>query len=317
MPTERALGLAVGSRRLVAALVPTEDPEDATCSSTKFTGTAQAAVREARKLVAKHGAGRFTAVGAAVPGQVDHKRGIVVFGPHLVSKGHSWKEVGLGAMLEEEFGAPAVVENDVNAMAFGEQRIAFADIDAMLVVKVGTGIGAGIICGGEVYRGADGAAGDIGHTQVTVEGESAPPLCHCGNSGCVEARAGGWALVRDLRAAGHEVTTVDDAVALVRCGDTTAVGLVRRAGRLLGGAIAHAVSLLNPRAVVLTGQLAACEEQLMAGIREMVYSRSLPLATSRIRIARSRLGPRGGVIGTSLLLADTVFAPERINRMLA
>jgi predicted NBD/HSP70 family sugar kinase len=105
-------------------------------------------------------------------------------------------------------------------------------------------------------------------------------------------------------------------VALIRTGDTTAVGLVRRAGRLLGGAVADAVSLLNPRVVVIGGQLAAAEEQLLAGIREMVYRRSLPLATARLHIVRSTLGQRAGLVGTALLLADLVFAPRRIDELL-
>jgi predicted NBD/HSP70 family sugar kinase len=261
---------------------------------------------------AGHPPGDVHGIGLDVPGPVDFASGRVV-SPPIMS---GWDGYDIPGWFRPRFGCPVLVENDVNAMAFGEQRTVHPDVDSLLVLKVGTGVGAGIVWRGEVFRGADGAAGDIGHIQVAVPGE-APPLCRCGNSGCVEARAGGWAMVRDLRAAGRDVASVDDAVALVLRGDTTAVGLARRAGRVLGSAVADAVSLLNPRAVVLTGQLAAAEEQLMAGVREMVYSRSLPLATSRIHITRSALGERGGVVGTSLLLADLVFAPQRIDRDLA
>jgi predicted NBD/HSP70 family sugar kinase len=251
-------------------------------------------------------------IGLDVPGPVDIGSGQVV-SPPIMS---GWDRFDIPGWFRPRYGCPVMVENDVNAMAFGEQRSVYPDTEALLMIKVGTGIGAGLVAGSAVYRGADGAAGDIGHMQLTVPGETTQPECRCGNTGCVEARAGGWALVRDLRAAGYPVSTVDEAVALIRTGDTTAVGLVRRAGRLLGGAVADAVSLLNPRVVVIGGQLAAAEEQLLAGIREMVYRRSLPLATARLRIVRSTLGQRAGLVGTALLLADLVFAPRRIDELL-
>lgn len=251
-------------------------------------------------------------IGLDVPGPVDIASGRVV-SPPIMS---GWDRFDIPGWFRPRYGCPVMVENDVNAMAFGEQRRIYPETEALLMIKVGTGIGAGLVAGSAVYRGADGAAGDIGHMQVTVPGEENPPECRCGNTGCVEARAGGWALVRDLRAAGHDVSTVDDAVALVQTGDATAVGLVRRAGRVLGGAVADAVSLLNPRVVVIGGQLAAAEEQLLAGVREMVYRRSLPLATARLHIVCSSLGQRAGVIGTALLLADQVFAPRRIDELL-
>jgi predicted NBD/HSP70 family sugar kinase len=185
------------------------------------------------------------------------------------------------------------------------------------MLKAGTGIGAGLVIGGQVYRGANGAAGDIGHIQVTVEDADVEPVCRCGNTGCVEAYAGGWAIVRDLRAAGYDVATVDDAVTLIRTGDLTAVRLARRAGRIIGHAIADSVSLFNPRVVVIGGQLARIEEQLFAGIREMVYRRSLPLATRNLQIVATGLGARAGLVGLALLLADGIFAAERIEGLLA
>jgi predicted NBD/HSP70 family sugar kinase len=210
-----------------------------------------------------------------------------------------------------------LVDKDVNAMAFGEQRSVYPDVRQMLMVKAGTGIGAGMILGGEIYRGADGAAGDIGHIQVTVDDVDTEPVCQCGNTGCVEAYAGGWAIVRDLRAAGKDVTTVDDAVALIRTGDLTAVRLARRAGRIIGHAIADSVSLVNPRVVVIGGQLSRIEEQLFAGIRETVYRRSLPLATRNLQIVATRLDNRSGLIGLAMLLADGIFAPQRVEALVA
>jgi predicted NBD/HSP70 family sugar kinase len=181
------------------------------------------------------------------------------------------------------------------------------------MLKVGTGVGGGLVSGGHIFRGADGAAGDIGHLHVDLPGSGPEPECRCGNSGCVEAYAGGWALLRDLADGGAEVSTVDDVVQLIRSGDLSAVRLARRAGRALGEGIAHAVNLFNPRVIVVGGQLAHVEEQLFAGIREMVYRRSLPLATRNLQIVRSQLDRRAGLIGLALLLADTIFAPHQVD----
>jgi predicted NBD/HSP70 family sugar kinase len=251
-------------------------------------------------------------VGVDVPGPVDFDSGQVV-SPPIMS---GWDRFDIPGWFAAHYDCPVLVDKDVNAMAFGEQRSAHPQVRQLLMVKAGTGIGAGLILGGEVYRGADGAAGDIGHIQVPVEDADAEPICRCGNTGCVEAYAGGWALVRDLRAAGHDVATVDDAVTLIRTGDVAAVRLARRAGRIIGRAIADSVSLVNPRVIVIGGQLARIEEQLFAGIRELVYRRSLPLATRNLQIVASTLDTRAGLVGLALLLADGIFAPDRIESLL-
>jgi len=262
-------------------------------------------------------AGRTTAeahgIGLDVPGPVDFGSGQVV-SPPIMS---GWDRFDIPGWFADRYACPVLVDKDVNAMAFGEQRRVYPDVSPLLMVKVGTGVGAGLIVDGRVFRGADGAAGDIGHIQVTVAGVDTEPICRCGNAGCLEAYAGGWALIRDLREAGQDVATVDDAVALIRTGDLTAVRLVRRAGRILGGAIADSVSLLNPRVVVITGQLARAEEQLFAGVREMVYRRSLPLATRSLQIVPTKLDTRAGLIGLALLLADGIFAPDRVEQLLS
>jgi predicted NBD/HSP70 family sugar kinase len=262
------------------------------------------------------GAGRTPAevhgIGIDVPGPVDFGSGQVV-SPPIMS---GWDRFEIPGWFAGRYDCPVLVDKDVNAMAFGEQRSAYPQVRQLLMLKAGTGIGAGMIIGGEVYRGADGAAGDIGHIQVTVPDADVEPLCRCGNTGCVEAYAGGWALVRDLRAAGYDVTTVDDAVTLIRTGDVTAVRLARRAGRILGHAIADSVSLFNPRVIVIGGQLARIEEQLFAGIREMVYRRSLPLATRNLQIVATTLDTRAGLVGLALLLADGIFAPDRMESLL-
>jgi predicted NBD/HSP70 family sugar kinase len=205
------------------------------------------------------------------------------------------------------------VDNDVNAMAFGEQRICWPQHLHMLMIKVSTGVGCGIIANGAIYRGAQGAAGDLGHIPY---GGEAGPVCRCGNIGCIEAYAGGWALLRDLSALGHNVGSPSDVVRLIRASQPDAVRLARQAGRVLGQAISDAVSFFNPSLVVIGGQLAHADEPLLAGIREAVYRRSLPLATRDLQITTSRLDQHAGVAGLALMLGDHIFAPHAVDQAL-
>jgi len=123
-------------------------------------------------------------------------------------------------------------------------------------------------------------------------------------------------MIRDLVAQGREISSVDELVDRIRTADPVAVALARTAGRVLGVALAETVSILNPRVIVVGGQLAEAEEQIFAGLREMIYSRSLPLATRRLELHRSRLDERAGSVGLALLLADHIFDPERIDAAL-
>jgi predicted NBD/HSP70 family sugar kinase len=251
-------------------------------------------------------------IGVDVPGPVDFATGRVVSPPIMTG----WDRYDIPGWFTPRYDCPVLVDKDVNAMAFGEQRLRYPDVAHLLMVKIGTGVGTGLIANGQVHRGADGAAGDVGHIQVTVDDVDSPPLCRCGNEGCVEAYAGGWALVRDLQAIGRDVSTVNDAVGLIRSGDTEAVRLARRAARILGGAIADTVNLFNPRVIAIGGQLAHTDEQLFAGIREVVYRRSLPLATRNLQIVRSDLDPQAGVLGLAQLLVDGIYTPKRVQELI-
>ena len=259
------------------------------------------------------GTGRFPTdvrgIGVAVPGPVEFATGRVVSPPIMTG----WDEFDIPGYFAARYDCPTLVDNDVNAMAFGEQRTCWPQHLHMLMIKVGTGIGCGIIANGEIYRGAQGAAGDLGH--IPYSGE-AGPICRCGNIGCVEAYAGGWALLRDLRALGHEVQSSADVVRLIRAGQPDAVRLARQAGRVLGQAVSDAVSFFNPSLVVIGGQLAHADEPLLAGIREVVYRRSLPLATRDLQITTSRLDGRAGVTGFALMLGDHIFAPHAVDQAL-
>ncbi len=239
-------------------------------------------------------------VGIGVPGPVDFSRGRVVNPPVMPG----WHGVDIPRKFSKGFGGvPVFVDNDANLMALGEHRIGWPGSEHLLFVKVGTGVGCGIIGGGNVHRGAQGAAGDIGHIRINGHDEA---VCRCGNVACVEAVAGGWALVRRLRELGVEVGNSREVVGLVEDGDPVATRLLRRSGELLGEVISGAVSFFNPSVVVIGGDLARAHEQLLAGIRTVVYGRSLPLATRHLEVSPSKLGDRAGVFGAAAMVVERV-----------
>jgi predicted NBD/HSP70 family sugar kinase len=182
-----------------------------------------------------------------------------------------------------------------------------------MFIKVGTGIGCGIVAGGMIHRGAQGAAGDIGHIRLAAHGET---LCRCGNVGCLEAIAGGQALADRLAEAGRDAANSRDVVRLVRDGDATAIRMVRDAGRTLGEVLAGTVNFFNPAVIVIGGDIAEAHAQLLAGVREGIFSRSLPLATRDLRIVPSRLGDRAGITGAAITAIEHVLSPAAVDRTL-
>lgn len=199
-------------------------------------------------------------------------------------------------------------------MAWGEHARHLRDTSHMLFIKVGHGIGLGIVADGSIQRGADGAAGDIGHLAVAA---ADGVRCECGNTGCLEAVASGRAMARQLREHGVTARSSRDVVALARSGNLRASALIRDSGRLIGEALVSAVNLLNPRVIVIGGDTAHADHLLLAGVREVVYQRSLPLATRHLRIVRSKLDDRAGVVGAAMLAIEHVLAPETIDRAIA
>ena len=249
-------------------------------------------------------------VGVGLPGPVDHASGRPTNPPIMPG----WDAADVPGHLRRLLGAPVLVDNDVNIMALGEHRAEFPEIDHLLFVKVATGIGAGVISDGSIRRGAQGAAGDLGH--IAVPGGQ-DLLCRCGNTGCLEALASGRAVAIALSTAGIPATSSADVVALVRAGNVTASHAVREAGRSIGEVLAACVSMLNPSVIVIGGNLAEAGENLLAGIREVVYRRSLPLATQHLRIVASRTTGRAGILGASTMAIEHVLSPAAIDALTA
>ena len=248
----------------------------------------------------------LAAVGIGLPGPVEHSTGRAINPPIMPG----WDRYDVPARIQQAFAVPVLVDNDVNIMALGERHAQFPDAQDLVFIKVSTGIGAGIVAGGELQRGAQGTAGDVGHIRV---GRPSDAVCRCGNIGCLEALAAGPAIARALREEGIEVADTAALVERVRSGDVAAIRAVRQAGRDLGDVLAMIVNFINPSVVVVGGTLAAAGEQFVAGIREVVYGRSLPLATEHLRIVTSVTGERSGVLGAAAMAISHALSPEVIE----
>lgn len=250
-------------------------------------------------------------IGIGVPGPVEHLTGRPANPPIMPG----WHDFDIPAYVARTFDTTVLVDNDVNLMALGEYVTRWSDHKHLLFVKVATGIGAGIIADGGLDRGAKGTAGDLGHVQVPTG--RVQIVCRCGNNGCLEAIAAGPAVAAGLRESGVDADGSQGVVDAVMRGDVDAVQAIRQAGRDIGGVLATCVNLLNPSVIVIGGKLAEAGEYLLAGVREVVYQRSLPLATNDLRIVNTTTGTRAGVLGASAMVIDAVLSPEAVETYLA
>jgi predicted NBD/HSP70 family sugar kinase len=268
--------------------------------------------RCARALLKRVGRkpGHVFGIGLSLPAPVDHEGGRVV-GPSVMRQ---WDKFDIRGWLEKALGIDALIDNDVNLMALSEHRRFWPHADHFFFVKAGTGIGSGIVVRGQVYRGGRGASGDIGHIQFDAP---KAPLCRCGKLGCVEARAAGWAIARDLRALGFDGKNARDVLTLVDRGTPECIQRIREAGRVLGEVLADVVSILNPTIIVVGGTLVQAGEHLIAGIREMIYQRCLPLAIEGLAIQTARSDDRAGVLGAAQLVIDARLQPSAIGQTVA
>ncbi|MFI1338315.1 ROK family protein [Streptomyces sp. NPDC020845] len=269
-----------------------------------------------RELLEKHhrDPDRVREVVIGLPGPVDFQQGCAVQPTGMPG----WDGYPVADHLRTRFRAPAVVDNDVNLMALGEAVQGGAETP-LLCIKISTGIGSGLITAtGQVYRGADGAAGDIGHIRAVGGGSV---LCVCGNIGCVGAIASHRAVLRGL---GIPESTDDDLLYGTRVlaerianSDPTALHAVRQAATEIGEVVAMLVHMFNPRSVILAGPLSELRDDLVSAVRAAVYQRALPLATRKLTITATQLKGSSGLHGGIALATQDVFGPAGIARLLA
>jgi glucokinase-like ROK family protein len=254
------------------------------------------------------------AIGVGVPGPVEQASGLLTVPPIMPE----WDRFPIRDAFAGEYAAPVFVDNDVNMMALGEHGGGVAKgVDDVIFVKIGTGIGSGLIIGGRLHRGTQGCAGDFGHICVDPAG----PICSCGNVGCLEAMAAAPAIVLQAERCAREgesaplmailqekgELSMKDVGEAARRGDHCALMVIRRSGRLIGQTLASAVNVLNPSLIVIGGGVSRIGHALLAEIRSAVYQRSLPLATRNLPIVLSELEDTAGVVGASVLAVKGVL----------
>lgn len=276
------------------------------------------AIKEAIKILLEReavGPEKILGIGLAMPGIVDQKTGTSISPTFF-----QWSNVPIRAILEEELGIPVYVENDANALALGERWYgAGRGRENLAVLTVGIGVGAGIIIGGQLYRGAMSGAGEIGHMTIEEEG----PLCHCGNRGCLEAMASDGAIARRAReemeggkgslilerpGGDPETITRETVVEAARAGNPVAGKILRDTGYHLGTGIANLVNILNPEVIVVGGEAAEqAGELLLEPVREAMRKRAFSVLAKDTQVVPAALGPDGWLIGAATLVLQEFF----------
>ena len=310
-------GVDIGGTNLRAGLVPFAGGEPAVVMggpTRAGEGAARVIARTVEMVRAAMDAVEVREEGVAgagigAPGPLDRERGVVIESPNL-----GWHEVPLQDMVAGRLGLPVAVENDANCAAYGEWWLGAGRGARRLVgLTLGTGIGGGIVLGGEIYHGASDAAGEAGHMTVHLDGRP----CACGSRGCVEAYASGPAIaaraIEGLEAAGDTVlaTLVAEDPALVTseavceaaaAGDGHAARILAETARILGVAVANLVHLFNPDVIVIGGGVAAAGDLLFDPLRAEVHRRAFRSAAAACRIVPAELPDTAGIIGAAAVL---------------
>lgn len=258
-------------------------------------------------LLEAHGSPALLGVGIGMPGPVDPATGHV----RSPSRMPGWHDADVGGWMSERFGVPALVDNDANLLAVGEYRVRQAahPLQHLVAVKVGRGIGCGLVAGGNLHYGGSGAAGDISHVRLVGIADAEALPCACGNRGCLETVASGAALLDQLADAGRDLVTLEALIGLVTSGDPAANLAVRTAGRHLGSVLAVVVNFFNPEVLALGGLLATAEP-FVASVRAAIYEQCLPMASESVTITQAVTGPDGALLGAAALLFDRLVPAQ-------
>ncbi len=259
---------------------------------------------------------QVAAIGIGVPGPVEFAKSVLI-APPLMSH---WENFSVKELVSKTFtSATVVVDNDVNIMALGELYAGGGKgLSNFIWVKIGTGIGSGIITMGEIYRGANGTAGNIGHIEADHNG----PICRCGNRGCLEAMAAGPSIAQRGRQAAEEGRSpflskrlmenngklmANDIGEAASKGDTAAIEIIRDSGRLVGSVLAGLVEFINPEVIFIGGGISKIGFTLLSSIRQAILQRASPLSTRDLRVEYSQLGDTAGVVGAIALTFPYIF----------
>jgi predicted NBD/HSP70 family sugar kinase/biotin operon repressor len=267
--------------------------------------TFDVAAELAEHVVARAGvkAERLLGAGVAVPGPIDHETGAV--GSTTIMPG--WVGLDLAAELERRLSLPVHIDNDANLGALAESVLgAGRDVSEMVYVMLSSGIGAGLILGGRLHRGARGTAGEIGHVVVNEQG----PICRCGNRGCLETYAGAFALAELLRAS-HGDLTPERMIELAQEGDPACRRVIGDSARIVGNVVAALCNQLNPQRIVVGGTVSPAGELVLEPMRDVVRRFAIPAAADDAQVVQGALGERAELLGALILVvgqSDRAFS---------
>lgn len=267
-----------------------------------------------RQALADAGKTRLVAIGIDAPGPVDYARGIITSPPNLPG----WHDVPLASIIAKEFGVPCVLENDANAAALAEHRWGSGRGSRhMLFLTVSSGVGGGIVIDGNLYRGASGAAGEVGHMTINAHGAR----CHCGRRGCLEMYASGIAIARLARRvvarrpdsplaqlAAKQPLTARLVHQAADQGDESARELIAAAGHALGTGLASLINVFNPQVIVLDGSLTKMGDLYLGPARETAQQESFAQSWSDVRIVVGELGDRSAALGAAAVALEAMRA---------
>ena len=246
-------------------------------------------------------------IGIAVAGAIDSNRGLVTASPNLPG----WLDVPLRYIVQDRYQVDAFLVNDASAAALGEHRFGVGrGVSNLILLTLGTGIGGGIVINGEMYCGACGSAGEIGHMVIDVNG----PECACGNRGCLEALSSGTAVARDAirritqgeksslveMAEGEiESITAETVGTAARNGDSLALDVLSQAANYLGVGMVNLVNIFNPEMIVIGGGMAKLGSLFIDPAKQVVAERAFPISAQAVRIVTAQLGNEAGVYGAA------------------
>lgn len=238
-------------------------------------------------------------VGLGVPGPTDEKKGIAHFFPNIPG----WREVRLKKLLEKKLRLPVFLDNDAKLMAQAEYRLGYASgFKNVLCLTLGTGIGAGIILEGRLYRGQDNAAGELGHMPINEDG----PRCNCGSLACLEAYIGNSRIIGEAKKIFKRDIPLEELSALARKQDKDALNIWINTGRRLGIALSGVINLLNLDAIIIGGGVAKAGSVLFDEVRKTIKGRAMSLQAGRVKVFRAKLGTDAGLIGAAMLVKDAL-----------
>ncbi len=328
MSEKLILGVDVGGTKIAAAVVTEEgkvisrgySPTSAQAGPQVVIDSIFATIDRALSS-SNVGLSQLCGIGIAAAGIIDSENGKVIFSPNLPG----WHEVPLGDAVRQRFNVSTYLGNDASLAALGEWRFGVKKQVANLIyITVSTGIGGGIICNGKLYTGVLGAAGEIGHMTIDVNG----PLCNCGNVGCWETLASGTALAREavkhikegastsiVEFAGGDLTKVDAKVVFeaAKQGDRLANELIARLGYYLGVGLTNVVNIFNPELILIGGGVAKMGDLLLDPAIRVVKERAFTTSATSVQIRPALLGDDSSILGAVAFVLDNLAEGSTIR----